>query len=141
MRNTQFAVRLFSQIELDVCLAVEGAIATALNAPPHQTLARLIQAYPKGYGVDLARADTDKLLGAFDAATFDATLGDVLEGRMTTTTGRVLGDRESDLAVVYGIRNKAAHRLERPAAAAEEFNRVLPRLFFAVFAAIEAFYA
>lgn len=40
---------------------------------------------------------------------------------------RALTPRESDIAISYGVRNKTAHGLERPAATTLEFDRIANR--------------
>jgi hypothetical protein len=110
-----------------------------LRLNPNDLLARLLQAFPPGRGVALGRPDTDALLDAF-RRTFDATLVDLLDGRPVARVTHPLSEREADLAIAYGVRNKAAHGLERPSAITTEFDRVYPRLFYAVFLALEVLY-
>ncbi len=72
---------------------------------------------------------------------FDAVVGELLAGTTVTGFGRTLTDRETDLAIAALIRNKSAHGLERPGATTRQFRDIVPRLFFALFAAIEGLYA
>ena len=51
---------------------------------------------------------------------------------------RTLTDREMDVAIAALVRNKSAHGLERPGAAAPV--TIVPRLFFALFAVLEDLY-
>jgi hypothetical protein len=71
---------------------------------------------------------------------FDTVVGELLAGVAVTGFSGALTDREADLAIAVLVRNKSAHGLERPGAAARQFDQIVPRLFFALFAAIEDLY-
>lgn len=71
---------------------------------------------------------------------FDTVIAELLAGTTVTGFSRTLSGRETDLAIAVLVRNKSAHGLERPGAAARQFNEIVPRLFFALFAALEDLY-
>jgi hypothetical protein len=139
IRRSDFATLLLSQVALELCLVLEELLRRRVTGSGSLTLGQLIPRYPRRHRINRSGAEVGSLRSSF-ASTFDQTLTALIAGQSLPTLGRPLSPRESDLAIVYGIRNSSAHGLERPAATAEQFEAVVPRLFFAIFAALEGLY-
>ncbi len=137
IRGSDFAELLLSQIALELCLVVEDVFRRASGH--HWTFAPLSAWYAPQAGMSFTTQDLKDLNGRFNAD-FDGTLAEILDGKAVTSYPKALSDRERDLAATYGIRNQSAHGLERAAAAAVEFDRIIPRVFWALFAALETLY-
>jgi hypothetical protein len=138
IRSSEFAGLILSQLALQLCLVVEDLMLRAPGSPGG-TFKPLAAWYAPQATMALSDAELGQLNGRFIAA-FDQTLTEVLDGRQVAAFGRPLSDRESDLVAAYGVRNRSAHGLERPAAIASDFDRLMPRLYYAVFAALEVLY-
>jgi hypothetical protein len=139
IRANAMATVAVSQLALQLCLVIEELLKGAITMTPPVAFGKLIGHVPSGHGMDLTTAEVVILNGAFAPTTFDANLTLLLDN-LPLVGIRGLSPRETDLAVAYALRNKTAHGLERPAAATVEFERMMPRLFFALFAVLEELY-
>jgi hypothetical protein len=129
IRSSDFAGLVLSQLGLELCLVLEELMLRP-DGSPGGTFKPLAAWYAPQAGMPLTEAELGQLNGRFKAA-FEQTLIEVLDGRQVASFSRSLSDRESDLVAAYGIRNRSAHGLERPAAVSTEFDRLMPRLYFA----------
>lgn len=134
IRQSDFAEFRLSQIALQLCLVIEDALLRARGASG--MFKSLVEQYAPGAGMALTGPELIQLNGRF-RADFDATMAEVLDGRPVTGFGRPLSDQEADIVAAYGIRNRSAHGLERPPATVVEFERLAPRLFWALFRCLE----
>ncbi len=137
--RSEFAQLLFSQAELELCLVVEDLLRRRATAPA-KTLAEMLKSYPKGHGVRISSLDIEQMSKAFQLTTSDASMGTLLATGSFPGSSRILSPREMDLAVVYAVRNKAAHGLLRPAGLMSDFSQIVERTMFAIFAAFEGLY-
>jgi hypothetical protein len=138
IRQTEFAVLLLSQVSLELCLVIEELLAGVFGRG--ETFKPLAAAYAPTAGMSLTDVELGQLNQGFIAA-FDTTLLALLAGRRVPGFGRSLSPAEADLVIAYGIRNRSAHGLERPEVGASRFDRIMSRLFFALFKALESMYA
>ena len=97
-----------------------------------------MKAMPRQSQIHFTQPDIDAMGQAFALPSFDASIAAVLAGQQLQGMHRILSGREADFAVAYGVRNKAAHGLERPSAIAIDFDKVVERLYFTVFAIVES---
>lgn len=137
--DNRFAALLLTQVALELCLAIEDVmhdrIVTGL------ALGGLASQFPQGHGISLTSDDVGRLNAlASTPSGFDTVITELLFGGVVTGFGRTLTDREADLEIAVLVRNKSAHGLDRPEAAARLFDQITPRLFFALFMAIETLY-
>ena len=138
--DNRFAALLLTQVSLELCLVIEDVLQRKILAGA--TLGALASRYPAGLGISFTTNEIGELNSlAWTPAGFDTAIEELLAGT-TTVTGfsRTLSDREADLAIAHLVRNKSAHGLERPEAAARLFGQIVPRLFFVLFAALEDLY-
>lgn len=87
----------------------------------------------------LTNPDLGMIQGLF-VASFDSTMAELRDRRPLAGFAGALAEDERDLVATYGIGNASAHGISRPVAAAVKFDRLVPRLFFAVFRATERLY-
>jgi hypothetical protein len=138
IRSSDFAALILSEVALELCLALEELMLRASGSPGGTFHPLATWCAPRA-GMALTGPELGQLNGRFRNA-FKQTVAEVLDGRQVATFSRPLSDLESDLVVAYGVRNRSAHGLERPTALSAEFDRLLPRLYFAAFTAFEALY-
>jgi len=137
--DNRFAALLLTQVALELCLTIEDVMQEKVGAG--LTLGQLASRYPAGHRITLTKHEvTDLNRLAWSPAGFDSVVGDLLSGVSVLGFGRALTDRETDLEIAVLVRNKSAHGLDRPAAAARLFDQITPRLFFVLFMAIETLY-
>ncbi len=137
--DNRFAALLLTQVSLELCLVIEDVLQRKIVAGA--TLGALASRYPAGIGIALTKDEVTELNTlAWTPGGFDSVVGELLAGTAVTGFSRALSDREADLAIAMLVRNKSAHGLERPGAAARQFDGIVPRLFFTLFAALEDLY-
>jgi hypothetical protein len=137
--DNRFAAVLLTQISLELCLVLEDVLHRVIGTD--YTLGGLAIRYPTGIGIAFKRSEVNELktLG-WTVAGFDSVVAELLAGTSVSGLSRPLSQRETDLAIALLLRDKSAHGLERPGAAARQFDQIVPRLFFALFAALEDLY-
>lgn len=114
-------------------------------APPHEpgALGALL-AWPPLVGAINLRTDPEQRELNRRSATpadYDLPIDEILDAGQPSGVVRALTDREHDSAVGLTTRTRAGHGGERPTATGHRFDEIVPRLFFAVFAALEDLYA
>lgn len=137
IRESEFAVLLLSQVSLELCLVIEELMAGVFGRG--KTFKPLAADYAPQAGLALTDAELGQLNQLF-ITDFDTTLTSLLGHRPVPSFGRLLTPQEADLTIAYGIRNRSAHGLERPDVGARRFDRVVTRLFYALFKTLEVLY-
>lgn len=139
IRANPFAALILSQVSLQLCLVIEELLRRIITVTGAPTFGKLLARMPTGHAMDLTVSEVSHLNGLFHPTTFDANVTLLLDG-LPLPGIRAFTPRETDLAIAYAIRNKTAHGLERPATTTLEFDRIVPRLFYALFAVLESLY-
>jgi hypothetical protein len=118
---------------------VDEELLRLASGMPAANFARLAAWYAANTGLPVTSADLGVINGLFNT-TFDVTMGEVLDGRPVTGLTSTLSAVERDLAAAYGVRNASAHGVSRPTAITNEFDRLVPRLFYGVFRVLEVLF-
>lgn len=137
--DNRFGALLLTQVSLELCLVIEDVLQRKILAGA--TLGALASRYPPGLRVALTSNEVGALNGlASTPGGFDSVMAELLTDTTVSGFSRPLTGRETDLEIAVLVRNKSAHGLERPAAVKRQFDEIVPRLFFALFAALEDLY-
>lgn len=71
---------------------------------------------------------------------FDKTIKDILVGNFRFSDGTGVSNLQSDLMIVYGLRNRGAHELASSSIIWKEFDKLLAAVFNILFLAVELLY-
>lgn len=138
--ENRFAPNLRTDLALDLCLVFEDLLQRRHRS--ELALGGLVAQTPRLRDVDLTTDEVGLLNGRSGTpADFDVLVDELLGTGQATGFPRDLKPREADVAIAISVRNRAAHGGERPTATGQQFDEIVPRLFFAIFAAIEDLYA
>lgn len=139
--DNRFAPTLRAGLAFELCLVYEDLIQRRHSA--QGALGGLIAAAPFVVDVNLRTDPEQKEINARAAspAGYDLLVDQILDAGQPAGFPRTLTDRELDAVIAMTTRNRAGHGGVRPGATDLRFDEIVPRLFFAIFAALEDLYA
>jgi hypothetical protein len=135
--KNQFAALLMSEISFLLCLATDEALHRRVAGP--RFFLELASEYASRTSLGFKQHDLQQVNEGF-RRDFTGTMRLLLAGSPLPTVGRALSAPQRDIAIAYGMRNKAAHGLERPDVIASDFDAILEAQFFALFRAVDLLY-
>lgn len=139
--ENRFAASVHAGLALELCLIYEDLLQR--RHPSQGALGALIASAPLVGSVDLRTDPEQKDLNRRSAIPndYDRLIDEILDAGEPSDFLRTLTDRELDASIAMTTRNRAAHGGDRPNATDKRFDAIVPRLFFAIFAALEDLYS
>jgi hypothetical protein len=139
--DNPFAPTLRAGLAFELCLAYEDLLQR--RHAVQLALGGLISSPPLVSNVALRPDPELRELNRRSAspADYNQLIAEILDTGQPTGFARTLTERELDAAIAMVTRNRAGHGGERPGATDRRFDEIVPRLFFAIFAALEDLYA
>ena len=132
-----FAGQLELNILFDLALVIDNSIKPKNS--PHQEFIRHAEYLLGVAGRPLTNAQLREINGQFKSD-FDVTVQSALDARLTLPDGTALDRLQSDVALVYGLRNYGAHNTSTVPTVWSRFMEVQQSAFRTLFATIEYMY-
>lgn len=137
--RSPFAGQLEQNILFDIVLVIDAAIKGRHPNPDIWRFPELLLHLARISGCNITESQL-KSINTPIIDDFSGTLSGLLNGNLTLSDGTQLSLEERHLAVVYGIRNNSAHRLEPETIIWQRFREIEQVLLNVLFLAVEKLY-
>ena len=130
-----------AQLEMNLLFGIVLVIDSAIRAknPAKEKLIDHIAYLSRKAKLGLSKKQLRELNRRF-RSDFDSTLSELLDGRFRFADGSVPPVRATDLAITYGLRNRAAHDMSSVPTIWQEFRKICQGLFNVLFLCVEVLY-
>jgi len=135
--ESEFASQLYLNLLFDITLVIDTAVKQ--HNPMHWRFIEQATFLSQQAQLGITQNALGEINGNFQN-NFDGTLRALLDNNYTLQGGNQILNLERDLAVVYGIRNFAAHNLTTVRAVGERFKEIRQSTFNILFLIIETLY-
>ena len=135
--RSRFAGQLFMSLFCDMLVTIEAALKS--KNPAGRSFIHQAEHLSQKVGDPISADRLRELNGLFNAD-FDTTLTALLNGTFAFPDQTTLSKLQSEIAVAYGLRNKAAHDISPTPAMWERFSEIMQSLFNVLFAMVDYVY-
>jgi hypothetical protein len=135
--QSRFAGQLFMNILFDILLTIEAALRA--KNPAANSFIDHAEYLSQRAGIPITNAKLRELNQSFNAD-FDSTILSLLDGNFVFSDGSTLTRMQSDIAIAYGMRNRAAHDLTPTPVMWQRFHEIMQVLLNVLFMTIDFTY-
>lgn len=135
--QSRFAGQLFLSLFSDMLVTIETALKS--KNPTGRSFIDHAEYLSQKVGDPISNARLRELNAMFNKA-FDATLIAALDGTLHFPDGTGLSRLQAEIAIAYGLRNRAAHDIFPTPAMWQRFSGIMQSLFNVIFAMVDYVY-